>query len=194
MPQTEKYGLIILAGGKSKRMGFNKAFAEINGKSLIAIIIERLSPLADEIIISGEKNVFRHLPYKIIPDDIPGCGAIGGTQACLNAAKNNTNIIIACDMPFVSRDLMLALLNRNFEDCIVAKENEQIHPLVGIYRKSCLPVIHQCIDKKEFTMQVLLKKLKTSYFDISTHPAFANKDLLININTFAVLKAIRNEN
>ena len=74
---------IVLAGGKSSRMGQEKGLAEFDGKPMIAYALEALAPLCTEILISSNSNAYNHLGYRVVPDIIANSGPMGGIYSCM---------------------------------------------------------------------------------------------------------------
>src|SRR5512147_3255637 len=93
----------IQAGGQSSRMGEDKALKTFLGRPLIQRVIDRLSPIADEIILTTnhpEEYTFLDLP--LFSDLKPGRGALGGLYTAIASATNPFVAVVACDMPFAS--------------------------------------------------------------------------------------------
>ena len=136
----KKFGTaLILAGGKSSRMGFDKQFLEINEKRLIDIIIKKLEEEFDEIIIVTNKpEKYKDFKYKIITDKIVGKGPLSGIHSGLLEAKSQYVFVIACDMPNINMDyikhMKTSIDNEEIEVCIT-KYKDGIEPLLGFYSK-----------------------------------------------------------
>ena len=135
--------LIILAGGKSQRMGQDKAFIRFQGEILIRRIMDRLSGLAEEVIVIAPRTQ-EHLPrgIKVTPDLIPGRGPLGGLYTALSAASYPAVAVVACDMPFVNAKLLAyqrdILLSRDL-DVVVPSSEKGLEPLHAVYRQGYLP-------------------------------------------------------
>jgi molybdopterin-guanine dinucleotide biosynthesis protein A len=132
---------VILAGGRSSRMGQDKSLLAIRGRPMVAHIYLQLRPHFDQILISTntpEKYAFLGLPT--VPDPIPDQGPLMGIAAALNASANELNVVIACDIP----DINVALIRRMLKeapgyDAVVPMTDERgIEPLFALYRKSML--------------------------------------------------------
>jgi len=114
-----KVASIILAGGKSLRLGRNKALETLNGKSLIEHVIERLRPLSSQLLIVTSQEF--ELPIacraEMLVDIYPGSGPLGGIYTGLRASRSSSSIVVACDMPFLNTELlgyMIGLSRRIF--------------------------------------------------------------------------------
>jgi molybdopterin-guanine dinucleotide biosynthesis protein A len=142
---------VILAGGKSRRFGSNKAFADINGQPLIERVISTLTPIFDElIIITNNPDEYAFLGLPMHEDLIKGLGPIGGIYTGLEKIKNSRGFFVACDMPFLNEKLIqyMAGLSREFE-AVVPKIDWKMEPLHAVYSKGCIPTIKELIDAGE---------------------------------------------
>ena len=143
--------VVIQAGGESRRMGQDKALIPFRGSTLIQRVIGRVSHLADQLLVTTnqpEKYDFLKLP--LYPDLIPGRGALGGLYTALSAASNPLVAVIACDMPFVSFDLLAYerdLLLANEHDAAIPRTPGGTEPFHAVYRRlTCLPAIDASIQ------------------------------------------------
>ena len=147
--------VIIQAGGESRRMGRDKALLPFLGQPLIARVIQRIQPVADEIIVTTNRpQEFQFLDCPLAPDIIPGRGALGGIYTALMAATQPLVAIIACDMPFVNPGLLdaqrTALLARS-ADLVIPRYDDQLEPLPPVYdRESCLPFVYEAIQNEKW--------------------------------------------
>jgi molybdopterin-guanine dinucleotide biosynthesis protein A len=138
---------VILAGGKSSRFGVNKALLEINGSKLIDRVTGLLISIFERVIlITNSPDEYSYLGLPIREDLIKGLGPIGGILTGLEDINNEAGFFIACDMPFISEDLIryIVSISGGF-DAVVPKIDWKIEPLHALYRKSCLPVIRGLI-------------------------------------------------
>lgn len=152
---TEKITLLIQAGGKSSRMGEDKALKPFLGRPLILRVIERLSPIADEILVTtNQPEEYAFLGLRLVPDLVPGCGPLGGLQAGLTAASHPIVAVAACDMPFASAPLLetaARLLVEERADVVIPRSSGGLEPMHAVYRRdACLPVIRQAIEANRF--------------------------------------------
>lgn len=171
---------VILAGGKSSRMGSDKATLEINGQTFIEKIVKELSEIKDnEIIISGEG---RNLPYRNILDIYKDLGPLGGMYSVLEKTNSEVYIFIAVDTPLIERNDIENLLKN-------LKEHSAIH-----YENSFLPLV---INRKNIDTKTL-EELKyggsikgfLNKIDTMTIP-LDNIEKLKNINTLDDYKEIK---
>ena len=146
-----KMSAVILAGGKSSRMGQDKAFLKIGNRTIVEYQLQRLSPLFEELLLSTNlPEKFAHLGLETVQDFIPDRGPLVGIYSSLLKARYSHLFAIACDMPFISPGLITYMK----EDCkdydVTVPETERgLEPLHAIYSKTCLPVMKEYMDKKD---------------------------------------------
>jgi molybdopterin-guanine dinucleotide biosynthesis protein A len=138
--------IAINAGGESSRMGENKALKLFSGQPLIARMVVRLRPLAEELLITtNHPEDFAFLGLPMIPDFLPGGGALSGLYTAVVAAHQPLVAVLACDMPFIDPGLLAVqrdLLIAEEVDVVIPYTPEGIEPLHAIYRRdACLPAI-----------------------------------------------------
>lgn len=142
--------VVIQAGGGSTRMGENKALKPFLGRPLIQRVIDRMAPVADELLVTTNQPAeFSFLKLPLAPDLKPGRGALGGLYTALSAAHHPYVAVVACDMPFASAPLMAAaagILEQEGADVAVARAGQGFEPLHAVYRReACLPAIEAAI-------------------------------------------------
>lgn len=157
--------LCIQAGGQSSRMGEDKALKAFLGRPLIERVVQRLSPIADEVIVTTnhpERYTFLKIP--LFSDLKPGRGALGGLYTAIAAAKNPLVAVAACDMPFASASLLEAasrLLAQEDVDVVIPKSEEGFEPLHAIYRReTCLPAIEAAIEADQWRVIAWFPQVK----------------------------------
>jgi molybdopterin-guanine dinucleotide biosynthesis protein A len=149
--------LCVQAGGKSSRMGVDKALLDFGGKPLIQHVLTRLDSLAPETIITtNHPEDYRFLELPLIPDVIPDRGALGGLYTALSAASHPLVAVIACDMPFANPEILHAcrdqLLADTTFDAVIPSTAQGLEPLHAVYRKTCLPAIKTAIDADKWRL------------------------------------------
>ena len=158
---------VILAGGKSSRFGINKAFSEINGSRLIDIVAGLLTSIFTRtVLITNSPEEYSYLGLPIRKDLIRGLGPIGGILTGLEDISDEAGFFIACDMPFVSEDLIRYIVSVRGEfDAVVPKIDWKIEPLHALYRKSCLPVIRELIASGVYQTIKAFDRLNVRYLN-----------------------------
>lgn len=158
-------GGIILSGGKSSRMGTNKSLLKINQKPNIARIKDELEMLVSEtVLVSNDPETYQFLHVKTVSDVYPHQGPLAGIHAGLLASSFDVNLVVACDMPFISRELGRYLLtaSENY-DAVLPVIHGKHQPLFAVYHKGIHTEIETCILNQELTVRGLLNRLNVRY-------------------------------
>ncbi|MBN1251816.1 MAG: molybdenum cofactor guanylyltransferase [Bacteroidales bacterium] len=175
---------IVLCGGRSIRMGENKALLKLNNKFIISYVIDSLKEFCDEIILSTNSNELDFLNLKTIADEYKNIGPIAGILSGLESSKTDLNIIASCDTPFFSSDLINFLLKFSNQNEIVIPEFEDfLQPITGIFKKSVIKTIKQEIELGNHSPQKIIKKANLKIVKIDNSLNFFNNKLFMNINT-----------
>ncbi|MDP2938929.1 MAG: molybdenum cofactor guanylyltransferase [Candidatus Omnitrophota bacterium] len=178
---------IILAGGKSRRMGFDKAFIKIEGMPIIKRELSLLKKIFKEVIIvtNGLDKYRGFKKVSIIKDVIPERGPLGGIYSGLISSNSLYNFVVACDMPFINEALIKYMIkNKESYDIILPKINGRYHPLFGIYNKRCLPIIKHMLEQNRLKISDIFLKLKCYFISRKKIEEFDQGLLsLVNINT-----------
>ena len=129
----------VMAGGKSRRMGQDKAWLELEGRPIVQRVIDVLREVADEVLIVANDPRYAELGLRVVPDRFPEGGALGGIATGVGAAQHDLVLVAACDMPFLRADLWRLLIERaEGADAAVPKVGGQYETLHAAYRKACL--------------------------------------------------------
>jgi molybdopterin-guanine dinucleotide biosynthesis protein A len=161
--------LCIQAGGASSRMGEDKALKPFLGRPLIQRVIEQLSPVADEVIVTTNRpDDYRFLDLRLVPDLKPGRGALGGLYTAIASASHPVVAVVACDMPFASSSLLQAgsrLLNEENVDVVIPRSDQGYEPLHAIYRRqTCLPAVEASIEADQWKVIAWFPDVKVRAF------------------------------
>ncbi|HRQ41022.1 MAG TPA: molybdenum cofactor guanylyltransferase [Chloroflexota bacterium] len=140
-----KVTVAIQAGGKSSRMGVDKSFVLFNGRPLIEIVRDTVAGLGDELIlITNRPEAYAHLRLPMFGDVYPDQGPLGGIYTAVHHAQYPHTLVVACDMPWLNRDLLAYMLtHRDAADVIVPRWQKYPEPLHAIYSKNCLGPIKE---------------------------------------------------
>ncbi|MFP7298537.1 molybdenum cofactor guanylyltransferase [Neobacillus niacini] len=172
-----KAAAIILAGGKSSRMGTNKALLKLNEKTTIERMVDTLKIYFDDIIlVTNEMENYQFLGVKMVPDHYPGKGPLAGFHAGLSASEYDVNFITACDMPFMSGELAATLVSMiDYHDALVPVINGKMQTLCTVLQKKTVTKIEECIENGRLPIKHLLEHLNVLYV--------TEEDLLVYSNT-----------
>jgi molybdenum cofactor guanylyltransferase len=179
---------VILAGGKSSRIGTNKALLKINDKNVIQIIKDTLSSiLNDVIIIADQINEYEFLGLSVFRDIYPDKGPLGGIHSGLFNSSTDKNFFVSCDMPFITRDLIKFIIEHKTDKKIVVNKTEdRIQPLCGIYTKECIPVIEEILkdtNSQCYSIHRLLDIISVDIIDLENDYNKYNSNIMFNLNT-----------
>ena len=142
---------VVLAGGRSRRLGRDKAVELVGGEPLISRVIARMSEVADEIVVvvNGiERASQLPLPQEatVVVDAYPDKGSLGGIFSGLRAGREDWAMVVACDMPFLSVALVRHMLDQTDDcDAVVPILDGRPEPIHAAYSKVCLPAIEKKI-------------------------------------------------
>lgn len=184
---------IILAGGKSSRLGEEKGLAVLNRKPLVSYAVDVLKPLCNHMMISANNYEKEYAGYgfEIVEDQIKGIGPMGGVFSCIQRSSTRFNIVMSCDTPFVTPGLFQYLLDsiENFQAAIPVHDEGFIEPLCGVYATNVVWNLRLGIEKRNYKMLDFLNDIKYKKVDIHHHLPFYRDDLFVNINTRKDLKS-----
>ncbi|WP_134701632.1 molybdenum cofactor guanylyltransferase [Ammoniphilus sp. YIM 78166] len=160
-------GLIILAGGRSSRMGTNKALLTFGAREETTVerILYNLGAVCkSKLLVTNEPALFANLPINMVRDNYPGLGPMAGIEAGLSHSPYDLNLVIACDMPFVQCEMAEHLISKApGYDAVVPMIKNRIHPLFALYRKSMLPKIKEALEAQTLRMVSLLEQVNVCY-------------------------------
>jgi molybdopterin-guanine dinucleotide biosynthesis protein A len=129
----------VLAGGRSSRMGRDKALLEIDGVTLIVRAVTLVRSVLDEATVIASKAGYESLGLRIVGDDFPGFGPLGGIATALHISKKPWNLVIACDLPYLSKAWLEYLIERALKseaDAVVPMNVRGPEPLCAMYHKN----------------------------------------------------------
>jgi molybdopterin-guanine dinucleotide biosynthesis protein A len=160
--------VVIQAGGESRRMGQDKALIPFLGKPLIQRVVDRISSLADEILVTtNHPDNFLFLGVSLRKDLLPGKGALGGIYSALRFARYPRVAIVACDMPFVSAELLAAeldLLDQTSSDAVIPQTELGTEPFHSVYRRdTCLPAIQAALHAGQWRVNSWFPEVRIRY-------------------------------
>ena len=182
---NKKYRLSvgILAGGRSSRMGQNKALLKLGNERIISRLTRELGGFSEVLVSCAGINEYEDLQVPLIADENKDIGPIEGIRRILTAAKEEYVFICASDMPFISSELVnyIAEFISSDYDCYVMADEDHIHPLCAIYKRSVLPEIEALIDEGQYRIRRLFERVRTKY--ISIEASCFDKKAVRNINT-----------
>lgn len=188
---------VLLAGGKSRRMGRDKRFLELEGRTLLERALSVLESLFSEVIVVVAEPVLRlsGLRHRVVTDLVPNCATLGGLYTGLSSAAHGRIFAAACDMPFLNQSVIkwMAKLDRN-ADVVMAQLANGLQPMHAVYSKACLPHLERMLNARNLKVQELSQTPGLSVRLVSedelreADPQFLS---FLNINTVADLEFAR---
>lgn len=180
---------IILAGGKSLRLGRSKLLETIEGKSLIQWVVDRLATLSTEIVIATARGEIipcsSSVKIKTVADIYPGKGPLAGIHSGLIASSSPRAIVVGCDTPFLSVGLLryMAQISSTF-DIVVPRIKNEVEPLCAVYSKNCLGPIQELLERDERQIRKLFSMVKVKYVEEDKIDSFDPEHLsFFNVNS-----------
>ena len=181
---------IVLAGGKSLRLGHDKILEKIGNKSLLEQVISRINPLSKEIIIvTAKERTFTQLALypkvKTVTDIFPGQGSLGGIYTGLVKSDSFYNLVVAADMPFLNRSLLSYMIDAaDGFDFVLPRFDSWFEPLHAVYSRNCIAPIENLLNQGNKMIIELFKHVKVKYIDVAEIDRFDPQHLsFFNINT-----------
>ena len=173
---------VILAGGKSTRMGKDKAGLKIAGVTLFDNILGLMRRLFSQVLIAGDRPDLEQPGVPSIPDRYPG-SALGGLYTGLLEARNEIIFVSSCDIPFPSEDLIRMIVDQcEGVDVVVPKTPNGLEPLFAVYHKNCLSPMRDMLERCEYRIYDFYPQVRTRYLDMEEQP-FEWRRPLMNVNT-----------
>jgi molybdopterin-guanine dinucleotide biosynthesis protein A len=176
---------VILAGGKSSRMGRDKALLNLNGKSFIQHIGETLKNNFNEvIIITDQVEMYRFMCLPIYEDVFKDRGPLGGIHSAFMHSHLDKLFIVSTDLPLINSASIHYLLSRESQgDSIVFSVGDKIQPLFGLYNRTCFPTIENHLERNQSSVVNLLKDINAMIIPAPVSSALNISHTLKNINT-----------
>ena len=176
---------IILAGGKSSRMGSDKGLLAVNGVPMISHVINSMKKagIKDIIIISNNSD-YQKFGFPVFPDIIEDKGPLGGIFTGLSKSKTSKNVILSCDIPYIDETIIDCLIRESGEEQVsIVKFQNQLHPLIGMYDSSLLKALGEHLILNMLKVEQFINGCDFKILDIEKLlPQIKNKSFA-NINT-----------
>lgn len=187
----------VLAGGKSSRMGLDKAFLIYQGQTLLerSILTLQAAGLPVTIVTSRStlnRSRFTELGPPVLLDEIAEAGPLGGIYTALSAATGKDNYILACDMPlmeavFFSR---LGRFSQDFDLVVPADSEGRLHPLCGYYSTLCCAPLRRLLDQNKRRVDALLEAPHIRSLIVQAPQLGIPDSFFLNVNTLEDLQAL----
>lgn len=153
---------IILAGGKSARMGQDKGLMRFLGRPMVQHVIDAAAMVCNTFLVVTDHPMYTMFGFATVTDEVKGFGPVAGILSGLRRSSTERNLVLSCDVPFVTPALLKELVTCPADaDVIVAEGADgRIHPLIAIYSKRCILAFEQAIAADEHRLRNVLKQLR----------------------------------
>lgn len=157
----------VLVGGKSRRMGADKAVLAVGELSLIQRVVGALREVADELLLVGTTDSrYAGLGDVLVDDLVPDAGPLAGIYTALSAMRHSLCLVVACDMPFLNVDLLRYMLHESTGwDVVVPRRREGLEPLHAVYAHSCLNSIEHMLEERNLCPLDLFPIVRVRYLE-----------------------------
>jgi molybdopterin-guanine dinucleotide biosynthesis protein A len=174
----------ILAGGKSSRMGMEKALLPLKGRPMIQYVADALSSRFNEVVVvGGGKDKYSFLELEVVPDVFEGCGPLGGIQAALNRARALPVFVLSCDTPFIPVELIEYMLSfKSAAPTKIAKFSGVIQPLCGLYDSTALDAIEHDLQEGKYSVLKTILNIDHTAVPITPDLPFFTPQIFWNVN------------
>ena len=179
---------IVLAGGKSSRMGSDKGLLTINDKTFVEHVIVAMKPLVDKIIIVSNNKDYDQFGYRRVDDSIKDSGPLAALYSGLKHSETEFNLVLSCDIPMIKTEILKKLVDADLEnhEVVQIESNTKTMPLIAMYKKQCMHKCLELLQQGERRLRVAVNELKTKTIIIN-----AEFDQFVkNVNTKEDLKTI----
>jgi molybdopterin-guanine dinucleotide biosynthesis protein A len=185
--ETEQVSGFILAGGESSRMGRDKALLELEGVALIVRTARLVESAAERCAIVGDTVRLEGLELLVIEDEFPGAGPLGGIATALRASQAEWNLIVACDLPYLTREWLEFLIGRAVRsnaDAVLPMNERGAEPLCAVYRKRAEDAICGALDRGVRKVTEGLAEVRIEFIEPREWKGFDSDGLLFkNMNS-----------
>ncbi|MBI5022359.1 MAG: molybdenum cofactor guanylyltransferase [Ignavibacteriales bacterium] len=186
---------VILAGGKSSRMGQNKAMLEFRGKPFIQHIAETLKYFFEKVIvISDDLEVYKFMNLPIYNDHYKNSGPLAGIHAAMINIRKNL-FVTSCDIPMIEKEVIHSLIKLSDDgDIITYSINGNVQPFPGIYKNSCRTELEIALNNKNLSVHNFIKNCKLKIFPFEKYFQKNSSLTFENINTsFQYLSLLKSD-
>src|SRR5262245_33208733 len=186
MADARSVAAAILAGGQARRLGgANKAALEIGGRSIFDRQYDLLHQITSTVfVVGGGVGPWTDRGVPIVPDAVPGTGALGGIYTAIVASPCERTLIVGCDMPFLSAPLLRQLIDVTDADLVIPRSSRGYEPLSAVYGKACAPGIRERLARGALEASVLPTDVRVAEIGPRALAAIDPEGLLfVNVNT-----------
>jgi len=176
---------VILAGGKSRRMGRDKLALSLDGRTLLESAVGRFAEVFDRVFLSvADAGKYPDIAVERIVDILPGAGPMSGLHAALTALPDDGVFLVAADLPFACPHAAMKVIGLCGDNnaCVIRLPGGRLEPLFGFYRRALLPMCEAALRAGDFKMTALLPDIGTRFVSPGELGASWDERLIMNIN------------
>lgn len=185
----------VLVGGKSRRMGRDKALLAVGGQPLLQRVVEALREVTDELLLVGVgAERYAWLGGRAVDDLVPGGGPLAGIYTALSVARHSHCLVVACDMPFLNTDLLRYMRQQAMGwDAVVPRlRGWWLEPLHAVYARSCLKPAERMLESGNLCILDLFPLVRTRYLETHEVALFdPGGRSFVNLNTLTDLALVQ---
>lgn len=178
---------VIQAGGRSTRMGGRpKALMQLGGRRIIERVIAVLDHVIDDLlIVTNTPELYAFLGLPMVPDVYPEGGSLGGIYTGLKAAAGDAIFTVACDMPFLRRDIVRLVVERaGLADVVIPRVGDQYETLHAAYQKTCLPPMEERLRKGQLKIAGFFDSVRVVVIEEAELARYGDPEVVfMNVNT-----------
>ena len=177
--------VVILAGGKSKRMGRDKLELFLGGSTLLESAVSRFSEMFDDVYLSvADASKYPEIEARRIVDIYPGAGPLSGLHAALSNLPGDGAFFVAADLPYASPEAAVCLIElcRECDACIIRLPDSRLEPLFGYYRKTLLTSCEKALKSGDNRITTIFKEADIRFVDPPELGDLWDEKLLLNVN------------
>ncbi|MBM4434387.1 MAG: molybdenum cofactor guanylyltransferase [Chloroflexi bacterium] len=184
----------VMAGGRSRRMGRDKAWIDLgDGRPIVRHVVDVVSGVADDVLIVANDERYATLGPRVVPDAHPGTGVLGGIATGVAAAAHERVLVVACDMPFLLPRMLRFLAEQaDGYDAVVPRVGGEYETLHALYTKACLPAMRRALEAGERRVISFFGDVRVRAVDADElRPLDLDLRSFTNVNTPEELAALR---
>ncbi|MBK0368564.1 molybdenum cofactor guanylyltransferase [Flavobacterium agrisoli] len=183
--------VFILCGGKSTRMQAEKGLVLFRDKPFIEHIIAAVLPISKNIVLVTNGTEYDYLPYKKINDVAIDKGPLGGIYTALRFTETESNLILSCDIPLISTELLMDLIQKHDEAAAITTlaSESKMHPLIGIYSKNVVSKAQEAINANQLKVMNFVVSVPHQIIRFDENQEY----LVTNINSIDELEQLTNK-
>ncbi len=178
----------VLVGGRSSRMGRDKALLPFRGEPLACSVARQVELAAGSVVLVGDPDLYGSLRYPVIPDAFPGEGPLSGILTALRHTSSEWNLVVACDMPELTADFLsnlLAVAEVRQTTVVPQGPSGRLEPLCIVWRRSALPAVEAAFQAGVRKVAAALADLAVTVYPVTEVAPFQNVNTLEEWNRHA---------